>query len=329
MFFAWERARVALGFIAASLLVPSGHGIKPCHHANQGEHRCHQGQKAKKNLEHTFTSPIFFHCGTTLWRPKGPVKAASFWQFQFLTHPNGGGGQVVELGNLLPACAVTQFSLSDSPQAVPRLDGVHPLRSDVGVSRDGAGVHPAVHGGGAVRMYQVIGVLGPRGNGGNLGWARFHRCTAGSVGGHVVLASGELHQVPNFVLQHSGSCTRGGGARACPGGFAAVLGGDKTPNVPAIDLDGAVGNLVPVVALDHLDGFARHAHHNTDVVGATGGVPVAGVIPIVEDQVAGFGGVAVALHPDAHVFCQGDVRPQLTSRGMMSSKPQPMAIAET
>ena len=119
MFFAWERARVALGFIAASLLVPSGHGIKPCHHANQGEHRCHQGQKAKKNLEHTFTSPIFFHCGTTLWRPKGPVKAASFWQFQFLTHPNGGGGQVVELGNLLPACAVTQFSLSDSPQAVP------------------------------------------------------------------------------------------------------------------------------------------------------------------------------------------------------------------
>lgn len=252
MFFAWERARVALGFIAASLLVPSGHGIKPCHHANQGEHRCHQGQKTKKNLEHTFTSPIFFHCGTTLWRPEGPILAASFWQFQFLTHPDGGGGQPVELRNLLPAAPVAQLSLGDRPQAVPRLDGVHPLRCAAGAPRDGAGIHPAVHGAGAVRVDDVVGMLGPGRDSRDFRWARLYGGTAGGVGGHIVLAAGELHHVPHLVF-------RGGGGRrlaAAAGGLVGVLGCDKAPDVPAIDLDGAVGHGIAVVALNHLDGLA-------------------------------------------------------------------------
>ena len=167
-----------------------------------------------------------------------------------------------------------------------------------------AGVHPAVNGGaGSTNCDQVVRVLSVGADRRHFGLACFAGRAAGGVGAGVVGGSGELHRVAHLEGQRAASRrSRGGGSGSCGAGAAgraaAFVRRDAiASDVPAVHFQGTAAHRVAHVALDHLNVGAGHTLHNADMIRPAGIVADAGVVPVVENDVAGLRDVGVVFLP--------------------------------
>ncbi len=167
-----------------------------------------------------------------------------------------------------------------------------------------AGVHPAVNGGaGSANCDQVVRVLSVGADRRHFGLACFAGRAAGGVGAGVVGGSGELHRVAHLEGQRAASRrSRGGGSGSfgagAAGRAAAFVRRDAiASDVPAVHFQGTAAHRVAHVALDHLNVGAGHTLHNADMIRPAGIVADAGVVPVVENDVAGLRDVGVVFLP--------------------------------
>ena len=89
--------------------------------------------------------------------------------------------------------------------------------------------------------------------------------------------------------------------------FGSIIRQPVAADTPVVAPDGAVGGIVVLVALHHPDEGAVCTHHDAHMLRPAGAVQAPGEIPVVEDDVAGQGQVAVVLLPSAQVLKQLDL----------------------